>query len=180
MIRFIHIKKNGGTSVYKFLRKNGVDFVCGNNEDKFNIINQHTKARVYSEEPTWKFCVVRNPYSRVVSFFNWCKRLPKYKNISFNDFVEQQYNIGRVNGCWDLQTEYMFNNQQQNIIDKVFKFETMPIDIPQYFNIQAKFPCLNVSTTDQYENYYNDKLQEIVYTKLKFDFEYLGYDKCLI
>ena len=180
MIRFIHIKKNGGTSVYKFLRKNNVDFVCGNGKDKFKIFNQHVPAFRYQNENSWKFCIVRNPYSRVVSFYNWCKRLHTYRDISFNDFVEKQYNSGRANEAWDLQTDYMFDNQQQNIIDKVFKFETMSTDIPEYFKIQAKFPRLNVSTLDNYENYYNDKLQEIVYNKLKFDFEHLGYDKCLI
>jgi len=180
LIRFIHIKKNGGTSVYKFLRKHGVSFALGDTKDIFKIYNQHIPASRYKDEDSWKFCVSRNPYSRVVSFYNWMKQLPKYKNITFEKFVKDFYNIGRASGVWNLQTDYMLDNSNINLIDKIFKFETMSEDIPKHFNIDAKFPHLNPSTPDDYRKYYNDELQEIVYNKLKYDFEYLEYNKCLI
>lgn len=177
-LRFIHIKKNGGTSVYKFLRKAGLDFLIGGS-DKFNVVNQHSVANTYINEDSWKFCVVRNPYSRIVSFYNWTRQLPKYRNLQFDKFVKNEYNIGRARGVWGLQTAYMLDDHNNNLIDKVFNFESMSVDIPKYFNIQNKFPKLNVSTTDDYTSYYNTELQEIVYNRLKFDFEYLGYNECL-
>ena len=108
------------------------------------------------------------------------KQLPKYKKITFETFVKECYNIGRANGAWLFQTEYMLDKLNNNLVDKVFKFETMDKDIPAYFNISAKFPHLNLSTPDDYRLYYNDELQEIVYNNLKNDFDYLEYNKCLI
>lgn len=178
-LRFIHIKKNGGTSVYKFLRKNDIKFLIGAG-DEFDIKNQHVYAINYANEDSWKFCVVRNPYSRLVSFYNWTIRLHKYKKISFDQYIKEQYNRGRFRGAWDLQLDYMLDKDGKNLIDKIFKFETMSKEIPNYFNITAKFPHLNSSHDSDYRNYYNDELQEIVYNKLKDDFDYLGYDKCLI
>jgi len=179
MIRFIHIKKNGGTSVYKFLRKNNIDFYCGRSTDKFNITNQHLPAQAFKNENSWKFCVVRNPYSRVVSFYNWMKRLSKYKSITFDFFVKTQYDVGRARGVWGLQRDYIVDSNETALIDKIFRFETMAHDISEYFKIPLKFPHLNSGTKDSYVNYYNDTLQEIVYNNLKEDFEYLGYSKCL-
>lgn len=153
--------------------------MCGDSGDINRIYNQHTPASRYINENSWKFCVVRNPYSRVVSFFNWMQQLSKYRNISFDEFVKKSYNIGRASGVWNLQTEYMLDSNNNNLINKVFKFETMKNDISQYFEISAKFPHLNKSTSDDYRLYYTGELQEIVYNNLRQDFELLGYNKCL-
>ena len=180
MIRFIHIRKNGGTSTYKFLRSNGVDFVCGDSKDIFNVYNQHIPAGRYASEDSWKFCIIRNPYSRIVSFYNWTRRDKKrYGDISFECFVKSANLAGRGQHLWELQTDFILDVNNNNLIDKMFKFETITEEIPKYFNIKSKFPHLNQSTTDNFKKYYNDELQEIVYTKLEKDFEYLGYNKCL-
>lgn len=179
MIRFIHIKKNGGTSVYKWLRKNGIDFVCGDSGDAFRIFNQHTPAKNYKNEPSWKFCVARNPYSRVVSFYNWYLRLPKNKDTTFEQFVNLEHSCGRAKGVWDLQKEYMIDNNGDNLIDKVFYFENLEKELKEYFEIDSKFPHLNKSTEGDYRNFYNDSVRDIVYNRLKDDFEFLGYRACL-
>jgi len=180
VIRFIHIRKNGGTSTYKFLRNNGLDFACGNSTDIFNVYNQHIPAVRYSNEPSWKFCIIRNPYSRTVSFYNWTKRdKRRYGNLSFECFIKSENLAGRGQHLWELQTDYMLDLEDKNLIDKTFRFESLSTDVPEYFKIASKFPHLNRSTPDNYRKYYNDELQEIVYNKLRKDFEYLGYNKCL-
>ena len=176
LIRFIHIKKNGGTSVYKFLRKNGIDFRCGDSQDVFRLYNQHGTALKYSSEPSWKFCVIRNPYSRVVSFYTWCKRIKKFDYITFEDFVKKPFNRGRARGVWNLQKDYMVDLEGHILIDKVFRFESLSTDIPEHFNIQKKFPHLNKSTEIDFREFYNKELQEIVYHRLIKDFRYLNYN----
>ena len=175
-IRFIHIKKNGGTSVYKFLRKNGVKFVCGHSQDGFKIANQHVPASRYKNEDSWKFCVVRNPFSRVVSFYNWMLRLPNYRNTNFEDFVRNKFERGRAKGVWDLQLDYIMDDQDNCLVDKIFRFEDMENEIKTYFNIESKFPFLNRSTDGDYRNFYTEELANIVYDRLKKDFEYFNYD----
>ena len=176
-IRFIHIKKNGGTSVYKFLRKNKVGFLCGDNPDIDRISNQHLPAKKYTKEKSWKFCVARNPYSRVVSFYNWTLRLPNYKNIKFENFVKDKFEKGRAIGVWDLQLDYILDENGKCLVDKIFYFENLAKEIKDHFNIDAKFPFLNQSTEGDYRDFYNAELKEIVYDRLKEDFEYFGYEK---
>lgn len=179
MIRFIHIKKNAGTSVYKWLRKNGIDFVCGGSNDSFRIFNQHVPAKNYRNEDSWKFCVVRNPYSRVVSFYNWYQRLPKHRNISFEEFVKLDHKTGRANDVWNLQKNYIVDDDGTDLIDKIFYFENIENEIKEHFEITDKFPYLNKSTIGNYRDYYNDTIRDTVYRRLKADFEYLGYRTCL-
>ena len=177
LIRFIHIKKNGGTSVYKFLRKNKVNFLCGDGNDINRIFNQHLPAKKYTKEDSWKFCVARNPYSRVVSFYNWTMRLPHYRHVKFENFVKDKFEKGRAKGVWDLQLDYILDENGKCLVDKIFYFENMAEEIKEHFSIDAKFPFLNQSTEGNYRDLYDDESKEIVYDRLRKDFEYFGYEK---
>jgi len=111
MIRFIHIKKNGGTSVYKFLAKNKIECLLGPDTNMNN------------------------------------------------------------------QVDYILNAKGECLVDKIFKFENLENEIKEHFNIDAKFPHLTKSTYDNYEDYYTKDLKEVVYLRLKKDFEYFNYEE---
>jgi len=176
VIRFIHIKKNGGTSVYKFLAKNKIECFVGPGTNMERVLNQHQPAIDYLGENSWKFCVCRNPYTRVISFYNWTKRMNKYQ-IDFEEFVRTGYNIGRAKGTWNNQVDYILNDRNECLVDKIFRFENLENEIKEHFNINADFPHLTKSTYDDYEDYYTDDLKEFVYLRLKKDFEYFNYEK---
>ena len=57
MIRFIHIKKNGGTSVYKFLGKNSIKVMCGDTSNFEKVTNQHKSALHYLKEGVMKLVI---------------------------------------------------------------------------------------------------------------------------
>lgn len=176
-LRFIHIKKNGGTSVFKFLRKNNISCFVGNkvNTDK-RIAGEHSIAKKYQYENTFKFCVVRNPYTRLVSFYNWIRRFPNY-DFSFDKFIDTKFNNARAKGAWNLQCDYIYADDMytKNLIDKIFKFETMEQEIKQFFQIEDKFPHLNRCTFNDYDSYYTERTRKIVYEHFKKDFDLLGY-----
>lgn len=176
MIRFIHIKKNGGTSVYKFLRKNSIEVMCGQGTNFGKVTNQHIPALHYIKEDSWKFCVCRNPYTRTVSFYNWILRMKKY-NFTFEEFVKTGFNIGRAKGAWDLQTDYILDTNGNCIVDKIFRFENLENEIKNHFHIDSTFPHLTRSTFVNYNDYYTDELKELVYLRLRKDFEYFNYEK---
>lgn len=176
-IRFIHIKKNGGTSVYKFLRKNGVKFLIGDNKNMYDIRGQHKFAKLFQSEPSWKFSVVRNPYTRMISFYNWTLREKKYQDMTFEDFITNKFNQQRANGAWIPQTDYITDNQGNIIVDKIFYFEDLGDNIREHFQISKKFPHLNKATHDSYETYYTPKTKSIVYNHFAKDFNTLGYKK---
>lgn len=171
--------KNGGTSVYKFLRKNNIDFLLGYNADVFDIKGQHKPARDFLKEKSRMFCIVRNPYSRLVSFYNWMHRMPEYKDITFDFFVENKYKYKRAKSAWNLQKEMITDSSDKIIVHKIFYFENMEKELKDYFKINTKFPHLNKSTKIPYQNYYTEKTQNIVYEHFKEDFNLFGYEKCL-
>lgn len=176
MIRFIHIKKNGGTSVYKFLRKNNIECLVGPTSNMDKVYNQHKYASNYILENSWKFCVCRNPYTRVISFYNWTVKKPEYSHVSFDDFVTRKFSHGRFTGAWATQLEYILDDKNNCIVDKIFKFENLEDEIKTHFNIDAKFPHLTKSTFDDYKSYYkSNELKKIVFETLKPDFEYFNY-----
>jgi hypothetical protein len=171
-VRFIHIKKNGGTSVYKFLRKNEIKLLIG--LDTNFLSTKHYTAKHFTNEDSFKICIVRNPFTRLVSFYNWIKRNQRY-TFSFDAFINQKFNIGRAKGAWNLQCEYMLDQNNNLLIDKIFKFETMQNELKNYFKINAKFPHLNKSTHDNHLDYYTNGTKEIVKKHFAKDFELLGY-----
>ena len=171
-VRFIHIKKNGGTSAYKFLRKNNIDLLIGLSNNFLST--QHYTAKKFFKEDSFKICIIRNPYTRLVSFYNWVKRNQKY-TFTFDNFVKQKYNKGRAQGAWNLQCDYILGDADNMLIDKIFRFETMENDLREYFQISAKFPHLNKSTYDNHLNYYTQKTKQIVKEHFAKDFEMLGY-----
>jgi hypothetical protein len=85
-ITFFHLPKNAGSSIEKWL----VDNVGG--EAYLNDL-RHTSPQ--SVEPMfgdfgWSFCCVRNPWDRMVSWYNFFKGQGKI-NISFEDFMKQSF-----------------------------------------------------------------------------------------
>jgi len=173
-VRFIHIKKNGGTSSYKFLRKNGVNILVG--DSKEGLIRNHNPVSVYKKEHSYKICIKRNPYTRVVSFYNWIKRDGGYNWLTFPTYIRDMYNSGRGYNSWKLQTDYMYHNEKL-LIDKIFSFENLENELRYFFNIDKRFPHLNKGTyRDHMSYYFNDELKEIVYNRFKKDFEVLGYE----
>lgn len=174
-VRFIHIKKNGGTSAFKFLRKNGVDILVGDSKDR--LMNQHSTVHYYLDEDSFKFSIVRNPYDRTVSFYNWIKRIPEY-TYSFDTFVKKQISEGRAHGAWRTQASYITDPDTDKIlVDKVFSFENMEKELKEHFNINTKFPHLNKGTEDDHASYYTQELKDIVYNQFKKDFILFGYKK---
>lgn len=73
----------------------------------------------------------------------------------------------------------MISDDGEDLIDKVFYFENLEKELKEYFEIDSKFPHLNKSTVGDYRNFYNDSTRDIVYNRLKDDFEFLGYRACL-
>ena len=177
-IRFIHIKKNGGTSVYKFLKKHNIQVLYGDTTNLQTRYGQHNVSNDYINEKSWKFAVCRNPYYRTVSFFNWIKR-GRNKLSTFEQFVIDKDNTGRAKGAWNNQTDYILDKNNYCLVNKIFRFENLSQELPNFFNIDDRFPHLTRSTFDDYDDYYTPELRELVYERLKADFEYFNYKSLL-
>jgi len=186
-IRFIHIEKSGGSSVAKYLVDNNIDFLMGKNAKK---VKKHAHARYFENEDSIKFCVVRNPYTRLVSFYNYTAK--GLFNCTFEEFVKTKlFNFEKsqspqvmkiykpLSENWNAATmRELENNFDWNncLVDKIFKLENID-ELKDFLKINAEFPKINSATSDDHMSYYTDELKEIVADHFRKDFEILGYKK---
>lgn len=120
----------------------------------------------------FKFCVVRNPYDKMVSHYHF--RFKNKKNMpSFEDFVKSHntYNYNR----------YCINNK--SCIDFYIRFEFLEYDLKtlcKKLNIEYDLNKLpkyksHYRENKDYRHYYNEELKQIVYNNHKKEFELFNY-----
>lgn len=149
----------------------------------------------------FKFCFVRNPYTRLLSCY-----LDKIKQrqgqndplmiqlgygpfsekvLSFQEFIDAiiAQPIGVMDPHWRIQ--YYATFQEGIDYDFIGRFENFEIDFQkaisqtnidfnQFYTIQNSHAT---KTNEQLKVYYTPALIEKVYQKYKIDFDYFGYDK---
>lgn len=174
MKRFIHIPKNAGSSLVRWLEENNIKILRGEEPKKVGI---HRYASFWKNENLEKFCIIRNPYTRVISYYNYLTKIEQW-NYTFEEFVRKKLsNIKtKIPNAWNLQVNWIYDNDEL-LIDKIIRYETMESELQEYFNCFQPLPKLNISTLDNYDNYFDEDLKEIVYDHFKKDFEILGYKK---
>ena len=174
MIRFIHIPKNAGTTVGKMLGRNQIEFVIGDRE-------QHTRHRYARDfrDSFDSFAVVRNPYTRTVSWFEWIRRYPKYSKWQFDEFVKEARDKGRARHAWTPQIHWTHDfDLQTPLVKHILRYENLEEDLRTLFpSMSGKFLHLNGGGIKRYNDYYNDELRSIVYSRFKEDFDTFKYDK---
>ncbi|PKH03427.1 hypothetical protein CXF72_06350 [Psychromonas sp. MB-3u-54] len=141
---FVHIPKNAGQSIETvFLEHNGLTWdtrapllLRKNDNPKLGperlghlLAADYTKYKYISEKlfnQYFKFAVVRNPYSRLVSFYKYLG----YSNFcSFSFFILNLLDDLYVRRSWFLrpQADYVYNNGEI-LVDKLIKLEELEVD----------------------------------------------------
>ena len=207
---FIHIPKNGGSYVAEVLSKHygfknyylhrpdhhsfclGSDKSVDKHENKVHGTLIYYKTSPYinkimnMNKEKWNsyfiFTIIRNPYDRIVSGWNYCN---KYK-IPFEKYL----NINYKTNCYDYW--HVFMTQSRHLIDLngkininyIGKFENMENELKIILN---KIGFLNITHTpfkkngkkhDNYKEYYNDN--DVLYKVNKLieeDLNNLDYSK---
>ena len=202
---FVHIQKNAGTSITKYLDKyiTYQDLLLGCTEfgekiqhlykEKFNL-HKHSYAKEIKNimgEETWNnyfsFSFVRNPYDRMVSLYNWCRK-GKFNFPICQEAIQAENFSQFIRGeCFQKlpnQLDYLTDNRKKVIVDFIGRQESIQedfdsictkLDIPK--NNMNKFKH-NVRKRD-YSNYqsyyYSEEDIEIVTKKFSTDLDYFDY-----
>lgn len=169
---FIHIPKNGGTALWKTLgdynpyantRKHRPD-------ERFigHLTYRETKALFPPEEPLSFFCITRNPWERVVSYFHYIKQVsPKKhgaktlhkllkKGMSLEDFIVHVTQSDQ--NRFMPQIDYMINDASALAIADVLRLENIQSDLNNLL-IKNNCPTLpaeqkNASEHTHYTDYF--------------------------
>jgi hypothetical protein len=196
--KFIYIKniKVAGTSVESFFEKFCVDpskkyyfnHKANENISKYGIIGARlggTGNKWRSHKPAsnikkdlgqqmfnkyFKFCVIRNPYDKMVSWYFWKKSKLSFKNFCKNNNCNNM-KIHTINNTPVCDFYIRFENLQEDIINicKKLGITDYVIDtLPEYKSSTKR-------SKKNYREYYDEETRQIVFNKHRKEFEMFGY-----
>lgn len=198
---FFHIPKTAGSSIEKLLEieynpgnPRGNLLQTKNTEENpayqhflpksvFQVLEQD--HREYIWDHSFKFTIIRNPYTRAISTYHFLKHNKLYKSFcchpdtfcTFSNFLRFcAETIEYINMCGDdskydkiphlhhLRPQQHWFRKENNVYDKVLSFENLGDDIRGLFKqldyeMPIHMPCENISKKKKHslEFYYSDK-----------------------
>lgn len=195
---FIHIPKTGGNSITRWMQEN-LDAKITKRKQHATV--QDVNAGNHSLGPIdnlgWKFCVVRNPWDYMVSWYAFQKMLaesriqviknnPNLQSSNKDKFnlSLQQSKIERLNlgfEVWLKNTQWVTQYTWAKDCDYIIKFENLNSD---FKTVQEKLDCfiplghLNKTTgrPKSYQDYYTQETIDIVAQKYAIDIKTYNYD----
>ena len=177
---FVHINKTAGTSI-----GNAIGLPVKHHQTAREIIASIGREKWNT---AYKFTLVRNPWDKVVSHYEY--RLKRNKtevasrNISFSEWVRKTYGPDKdpfyYNNpkAFQPQVEWLKDDEGRVSIDFIGRFETLNEDFNQIKSIiglEAELPHLNASKRVGYQSYYDDETRQIVADWFREDIELFGY-----
>lgn len=177
---FIHINKTGGTSIAKAIGLPSRRHLFA--QEIISIVGEERFRKCF------KFCVVRNPWDRVVSHYHY--RLKHNvtqladKPISFKEWVlccyGPQKNPTYFNDPkWFVpQIEWITDKNGNVATDYIIRFESLERDflrVAQKIGLKKELPHLNATSKAHYSRFYDDETREIVGNHFRADIERFNY-----
>jgi len=177
---FIHINKTAGTSI-----GNAIGLPIKHHQTAREVI-----ARIGKDKwnKAYKFTLVRNPWDKVVSHYEYRRKRNKTgmasRDIEFAEWVRKTYGQEKdpfyYNNpkAFQPQVEWLKDDEDKISVDFIGKFETINEDfnkIKNVIGIETELPHLNASKRASYQSYYDDETREIVAEWFREDIEVFGY-----
>lgn len=193
---FIHIPKTAGNTILLKCQEQNLDTLIVP-WDEATRLSRHNPISWWTDRIDLRnrqaYCVVRNPYSRAVSFWDHTIRERNLPNPpSLFDFYNSKPSDPILhwlgNSKW-LHNQISYNRNsitwglfdtQKSFIDpsvKAFHYETELPLLEEKLGVKFTDTRINKGTyRKDYRYYYNSETQELVYNLFKEDFVEYGYD----
>jgi len=166
---FLHIPKTGGQSVRDTLMKVKGAEIMPLGDKHINVKHPDIwTAEKHFGKLGWTFCIVRNPYDRIVSMWgHFCRRV-SYKG-DFREFV-----TGYADYDTFMKPQATWFNEGE--VDYIIRYENLKKDFEL---IRQKTGCAGLPHLNKggktSSHKWEDDLKEFVAKKFKDDFERFNY-----
>jgi hypothetical protein len=197
---FIHIPKNAGTAinqsglavpvVYEFASKDqkeieeniGIGYTSAYKHLPLTYLDSGIKDQFNK-----KFAIVRNPWSKTVSMYNYADKLrsilPKnhpnnYDKITFKEFLERRHNWV-MSPSFYRELPYDHWAKQSSWLAEgldILRYENLNNDLSNYLGKEVSLSFVNVGTySDDYRTYYDKESYQEVFDWYKEDIDRWGF-----
>ena len=182
---FLHIPKTAGITVMQAL-----DRACSV-DDQFKsghpIYDKYLEFFGQSIKEYFSFCLVRNPWDRLVSVFHYLQNGGRNNKDAKRGEILKDYNFQSFVHNFSFEKfSYVHFKPQMHFIKSVDNFDYIGRleNLQNDFNTicdkigipQQQLPHKNKSHHKHYTEYYDEETREIIAQKYAKDIEYFGYE----
>lgn len=178
-ICFIHINKTGGTSIKTCL---------GLPMEHKTALQKISELGLAEWQRRLTFCVVRNPWDKVLSHYYWRVRTNQTelgsRPISFSSWVYASYG-NQDPFYYDKpmmfmpQLDWISDRHDKVLVKKILRFERLAEDFGEICDLigraDLQFPHLKPTDHDHYRIYYDDATRDIVANWFRKDIKVFAY-----
>lgn len=207
---FVHIQRTGGNSIRKLLNQEDPDLINKIALDSTQLRIKHCFASDIRQaiDPDCfnrytKFCVVRNPFDRMISWYAMFKhqtteKVPQHQfpdlwqlgeqsgieiakhTDSFETFLAmpEEAEHGFFKRFYYNQLDYLTDHEGKLLVDKVLRFENLEEDfrsLAKAIGIKAPLPHVNQSVREDYRRHYTPETRMEVERRFQRDINYFEY-----
>jgi len=201
-VLFVWIPKTAGNSVvdylssYNFERnadvdrlKSGFFFTKGFNTFGHIDVKSLVREKIISDtyiQNVYKFSIVRNPYDRLVSLYEYHKKINFFEG-TFESYLmkimESEIDWGLYNRKGFSQCAGQYDLLDDLNLNFIGRFENLLIDLNKlsmeinFINKNRELKHLNSSRSDNsYRHYYSSKLKKMTYRIYEKDLDFFKYN----
>ena len=180
---FIHVPKTAGSAIHIHLKDSYVLKGCDRSDPipdlhhkKIkDILNENSDYKNY-----FKFCVVRNPFARLLSGYKDFRYQRGLINVDFDEFVCDQL-IEKFSNDVHFIPQHNFTHINDEIaVDKIVRYENLDEIYMCFEKCGVSFESLDFhressKPNEPYEIYYNNSMIKIVEDFYRKDLDLLDY-----
>lgn len=157
---------------YEFKRNNQPIFMTG----YYNHVHSAKFNELYSGYKV--ICNARNPYGRVYSIFkNYFRKMWGKSTVGFKQYLTNDLTPGHTLEMVlspDPNRSYDYVVRLEHMVDDLLK---LPFISDVLTETQLKMICSHGKEIEDWREFYDDEMKEIVYNLTKYQFEKWGYEK---
>jgi hypothetical protein len=192
-LEFIHIPKNAGTTIENIANEKNIKWGRFKPEHKKTVLNKnctywHTPPKYFNNNSLYKkdetFCVIRDPYDRIVSEYKYRNNKKKHSPTHMNEWIQNNliplnYVDGGMNCHFIPQYHYIYDDNDKQTCNHILNFNNLSNDfnnMTKKYNIDlqlSKSRKDNNTINSVTVNDLNDDTKQLIKTVYYKDFDIL-------